>query len=139
MKRYLKILPVILALAFILLLSFQAPDASIMETSWFVKDLAKINSAINHREVNTWLTYVLIRKFAHTVEYIFLGISLAIFFGDSRHYILFPMLLSACSSVLDQLIKICIPGREFDITDLPFDVMGYVIGTLIVAVIRKQK
>lgn len=138
MKKFQKTLPVLIAIAFIIFMSIQAPDASTMEANWFVKGLAKINSEINHREVNVWLTYVLVRKFAHTIEYIILGIAVAVFFSESRHSILYPMLICMVCSVMDQCSKIYIPGREFDITDLPFDVMGYVIGILLIVAVRKR-
>lgn len=41
-------------------------------------------------------------------------------------------------SICDQLSKIVVTGREFDITDIPFDVMGYLIGILLVYVARHE-
>ena len=78
-----------------------------------------------------------IRKLAHVAEYCLLGISSMIVFGRSVNAFLKAVGLCAFISVADQFIKIFVPGREFDWTDLPYDMAGYLIGTLIVLLIIK--
>lgn len=54
-----------------------------------------------------------------------------------RPYLL-AVVFCAVVSICDQLSKIVVSGREFDIKDIPFDVMGYVIGILFVYVVRHE-
>lgn len=57
--------------------------------------------------------------------------------GKKRPYLL-AVVSCAIVSICDQLSKLVVPGREFDITDIPFDVIGYLIGILLVHVARHE-
>lgn len=70
------------------------------------------------------------RKVAHTVEYFFLGMTVCFavrWFGVS-------VILCAMISIGDQMLKRYIPIRHFDMTDLPFDAVGYVAGVMVMFV-----
>ena len=85
--------------------------------------------------------YILVRKFAHSVEYLLMGVASSFSFlvwGRKRPYLL-AVVFCAVVSICDQLSKIVVPGREFDITDIPFDVMGYLIGIIFVYVARHER
>ena len=41
-------------------------------------------------------------------------------------------------SLLDQTVKIFIPGREFDWTDLPLDFFGYTVGSCLILLVYRR-
>ena len=80
-----------------------------------------------------------IRRVAHTVEFFFVGLfaSSAAVCLDKRMSLArlrcVPVLaFCAVCSVCDQVHKIFVPGRHFDIVDLGFDAAGYVVAMLLV-------
>ncbi len=80
-----------------------------------------------------------IRRVAHTVEFFFLGLfasATAACLGECLpcarfRYVLAALFCAVCS-VGDQVHKIFVPGRHFDIIDLGFDAAGYVTAMLLV-------
>lgn len=83
------------------------------------------------------LSYASVRKWAHTVEFLALGIpsSLALIFWWGRPHSLLlrvplAFLLCVFASLFDQTHKLFVPGREFDAGDLLFDFLGYSIAIL---------
>lgn len=80
-----------------------------------------------------------IRRVAHTVEFFFVGLfaSLAVVcLGEclpcARFRYALAALFCAVCSVGDQVHKIFVPGRHFDMIDLGFDAAGYVTAMLLV-------
>lgn len=80
------------------------------------------------------LSYASVRIWAHTVEFLALGIpvSLALVFwwGRPRGLLLrasLAFLICVFASLFDQTHKLFVPGREFDAGDLLFDLLGYSI------------
>lgn len=80
-----------------------------------------------------------IRRVAHTVEFFFVGLfaSLVAVCLDKRVPITrlrcVPVLaFCAVCSVGDQVHKIFVPGRHFDVVDLGFDAAGYIAAMLLV-------
>ncbi|WP_368155880.1 VanZ family protein [Collinsella aerofaciens] len=83
-----------------------------------------------------------IRRVAHTVEFFFVGLfaSLVAVCLDKRVPITrlrcVPVLaFCAVCSVGDQVHKIFVPGRHFDMIDLCFDAAGYVTAMLLVLLV----
>ena len=83
-----------------------------------------------------------IRRVAHTVEFFFVGLfaSLAAVCLDKRvppTRLRCVPLLAFCTvcSVGDQVHKIFVPGRHFDMIDLGFDAAGYVVAMLLVLLV----
>lgn len=83
-----------------------------------------------------------IRRVAHTVEFFFVGLfaSLATACLDKRvpptRLRCVPLLaFCAVCSVGDQVHKIFVPGRHFDMIDLGFDAAGYVVAMLLVLLV----
>lgn len=83
------------------------------------------------------LSYASVRKWAHTVEFLALGIpvSLAFIFwwGKPRGLLSrvpLAFLLCVFASLFDQTHKLFVPGREFDAGDLLFDLLGYSIAII---------
>ena len=46
-------------------------------------------------------------------------------------------MLCVAVSLLDQIVKWILPGREFDFVDMRFDLIGYVIGILVMAIVLR--
>ena len=100
----------------------------------FVNVISKVNNKLNLTTADWYSFYILVRKFAHSVEYLVMGVASSFFFlvWGKKHPFLLAVVFCAVVPICDQLSKIVVPGREFDITDIPFDVMGYLIGILFV-------
>ena len=84
---------------------------------------------------NTWWnTGSGIRKLGHILEYGMLGLASGVAFFDS-HKVVKGMIISIAFciaiSVVDQVVKIFVPIRHFDVSDIPFDVIGSVAGILL--------
>ena len=84
----------------------------------------------------TWIQQN-IRKLAHTGEYFLLGMSSYWCFGWRG------LLIDSGVSFLDQCFKGVIPIRHFDWSDIPYDMVGYMIGCfvgrLIIKIMREYK
>ena len=103
-------------------------NAELTESSGVISDLG-----------TALLSCASVRKWAHTVEFLALGIlvSLAFIFwwGKSRGLLTrvpLAFLLCVFASLFDQTHKLFVPGREFDAGDLLFDLLGYGLAVLIV-------
>lgn len=133
MKRYLRWIPLILSLLLIFGLTFQNGAASKQLTE---NTQSAISSVVNsHVETNWWNNYILMRKLAHIPEYFLLGMSSVI---ALRKWWKAGMLCVAVS-LLDQIVKWILPGREFDFVDMRFDLIGYVVGILVMAIVLRIK
>lgn len=80
-----------------------------------------------------------VRRVAHTVEFFFVGLfaSVVVVCFSRRPWSVcsrcLPVLLfCAACSIGDQVHKIFVPGRHFDVIDLGFDAAGYVTAMLLV-------
>lgn len=88
--------------------------------------------------VRLWMG-VNIRRVAHTVEFFFVGLfasATVACLGECLpcarfRYVLAALFCAVCS-VGDQVHKIFVPGRHFDMIDLGFDAAGYVTAMLLV-------
>lgn len=83
-----------------------------------------------------------IRRVAHTVEFFFVGLfasATVACLGEclpcARFRYVLALLFCAVCSVGDQVHKIFVPGRHFDVIDLGFDAAGYVVAMLLVLLV----
>lgn len=83
-----------------------------------------------------------IRRVAHTVEFFFVGLfasTTVACLGEclpcARFRYALAALFCAVCSVGDQVHKIFVPGRHFDMIDLGFDAAGYVTAMLLVLLV----
>ena len=116
MRQKVKWCLLIAALGLILLLNLQGKDAT-MALSDKVGNILEAVFKVDSLWIGTH-----IRKLGHTMEYFLLGFACYCFFGWKG------LLFCAVFSVLDQCFKELIPVRYFDATDLPYDMLGYVLG-----------
>lgn len=91
--------------------------------------------------VRLWMS-ANIRRVAHTVEFFFVGLfasSTVACLGEclpcARFRYVLALLFCAVCSVGDQVHKIFVPGRHFDMIDLGFDAAGYVVAMLLVLLV----
>ena len=124
----------------IFFLSLQNSEDTIA-ISHYVQETVK--NGIRVKPVNpdtSWIYNIAkFRKLAHIPEYLILGVSVAIsnlFTGNKKtmHVLLKSMVLCNIVSVFDQTIKFLFPGREFDLTDIGFDWIGYFCGSVLVII-----
>ncbi len=83
-----------------------------------------------------------IRRVAHTVEFFFVGLFASLVavcldkrVSPTRLWCVSVLAFCAVCSVGDQVHKIFVPGRHFDIIDLGFDAAGYVTAMLLVLLV----
>lgn len=83
-----------------------------------------------------------IRRVAHTVEFFFVGLFSAVAAACLGERILrtrlrcfLVLLFCVVCSVGDQVHKIFVPGRHFDVIDLGFDAAGYIVAMLLVLLV----
>ena len=82
-KKYISILLVILAILLIIAFTLQPGSASAALAMHFVNVIAKVNNKLNHTTADWYSFYILVRKFAHSVEYLVMGVAL-LPSGDNR-------------------------------------------------------
>ena len=105
------------AVGLILMLNLQGKDETMAlsnKVSAFLQTVFPDDSA--------WIA-ANIRKLGHPMEYFLLGFACYCCFGWKG------LRYCAYFSVLDQCLKELLPVRYFDATDLPYDMLGYVLGT----------
>lgn len=129
MKRYIKLIPITLAVALILALTLMNTPKNVEMSEAFRQWLNRVYTRLGMSTENAWWnTSSGIRKLGHIIEYGLLGASSAIAF-DHKHW---AIVLCLVVSLIDQSVKILIPIRHFDITDVPFDIAGALMGIGIV-------
>ena len=121
------------------------PDAAQESQAGNVVEGADSTTATVHPDplapVRLWMG-ANIRRVAHTVEFFFVGLfasATAACLGECLpcarfRYVLAALFCAVCS-VGDQVHKIFVPGRHFDMIDLGFDAAGYVTAMLLVLLV----
>ena len=122
MKKFWGFLAVII-IAGIFYLTFQSPSQT-MGLSESVRSWL-----INHGII--WDSPT-VRSNAHLPEYFALGISLCLFAGWKK-----ALCGGFLIGIIDEMIKIPLPTRHFDLIDLFKDFIGVALGVLIVVILRK--
>ena len=122
MSKIISIVFLVLAIAMILFFTLQNPLAS-YELSMSLRDWLA--------EHGIDIEYVTLRTNAHLVEYFILGVALTVY-AKGRGYKWWILLVTGCGiGVLDELVKILLPGREFGGGDLVRDFIGVGIAVFI--------
>lgn len=137
-KSLLPFVFVVFATAAIFFLTFQSqPDTS--EISRKFQRL--LMSFYDRGNIPAWVkNMTFLRTFAHVPLYFFLSVSAYSSFWlygvKFRRSLMISLLLSVCVGLFDEMIKIFIPGREFDIVDWTFDIAGIIAGLCAVMLVR---
>lgn len=137
MKKVIKLLLIILWLLVIFIFSNQDGTTSTALTNGVLeKYLFFIDSDI---------FFIIIRKIAHIIEYLILGILVFSFVNEFKidRKIIVSLLVCLILSSLDEFHQLFIPGRTGKILDVFIDMMGVLLGIngllLINKVFRKQR
>lgn len=120
----------ILALLMVLFFTFQNPEQS--------RDLSKA--------VRSWLgsigidvEYKSLRSNVHILEYFIVGLALC-GYCRSRGWKNWIGMIAGCGiGVVDEGIKVLLPGREFSGTDLVKDFVGILLAFVVISLIRRKK
>ena len=128
MRRLLKFIPLILVIIAIVLLTFQDTKGTVNLSEAFKNGLIVIFDRLGMDALTGRIdSTIAIRRLGHVIEYFALGLAATICVRRKRY----ALLICVCVSVADQVIKIFVPGRHFDLNDLAFDAAGYVAGILL--------
>ena len=80
-----------------------------------------------------------LRSDAHIIEYFVLGITLSEYGFICNKKFEWIISVGFCLGLLDELLRIVIPTREFELIDLIKDWIGIVLGIIIVCYFHKEK
>ena len=84
---------------------------------------------------------IFLRAFAHFPLYFFLSVcaftSFYLYGMTLGRSLAISLVLSSCIGLLDETVKIFIPGREFDIVDWVIDIAGIISGGITSAIVTK--
>ena len=117
-----------MAIILILGLTMQNTNQNIECSEICRKYTVRIADNLGINTDNTWWnTPAHFRKVGHTIEYFCLGIG--IYFAIRNP--LMGLIICVFVSFIDQYIKIYVPMRHFDITDIPFDFVGGISGIIV--------
>lgn len=134
--KIIRFIPVVAVIALILGLTLQKTSDNVdfsEKCRLYVMDTA---DKVGIKTENAWWnTPSHFRKVGHVMEYFAFGFG--IHFAVQR--VGWSILICLLMSVSDQIIKIWVPVRHFDLTDLPFDAAGYLFGILTVFLILKAE
>lgn len=132
MKKYIRLIPLLIIIIAILLLTLQKPTDTKALSSGTRQILIRVGEKLGiDTDSEWWNTSNTVRSLGHTIEYFVLGLVAGIAFKKKRY----ALIVCACISFADQMVKIIVPTRHFDWNDLPFDIVGYGSAILITWVI----
>ncbi len=118
----------VLAIGMVVFFTFQAPKAS-YDLSMSVKDWL-----VGH---GMDIEYSALRTNAHLVEYFILGLALSLFAKNRGYKWWVPFAAGCGMGLLDETVKVFLPGREFGRGDLIRDIVGVGVATAVVMVCSK--
>ena len=102
---------------------------------------AESNGITREQVVESWWSNPnLLRKSAHFFEFLWLGVTtmFGVINSWDRKQINISIAICLGVSLLDQIVKNFVPGREFDLTDLPLDFLGYMVGSYLILFIYRR-
>ena len=139
MKRFLRFIPIIIAIGAIISLTLMNTPKNVAMSEEFRKLLVRACEKLGISSDAWWNSSSGIRKLGHILEYGVLGIASGMALIDSHRWFkgtAFALVLCVAVSFIDQSVKIFVPIRHFDWTDIPFDIIGAVLGIGVVVVIK---
>ena len=128
MKKIFNIAILILWMIFIFIMSsFKAVDSD-TQSGFIANILSNIFNTNNVEIINT-----IIRKLAHMIEYLILGMLMLNCLKDYniKNIIMVSILLCILYSISDEVHQLFIDGRSGEILDILIDSIGIIIGNLI--------
>ncbi len=132
-KRIVACFLVLLVVSGIIYLTVMKLEDTVFLSEYFRNILSKTCDRFGFDASNAWWnTHEGIRRFGHVIEYFALGLAVGI--ATKRKMV--GVFVCMAVSLLDQSLKILIPGRHFDTGDIPYDIIGFCGGLFITWVVR---
>ncbi len=120
--------------AAIIFLTMQSVPDTVGMSEWFRQRLLALCDRAGFESIKGWVeSPINVRRLGHVIEFFALGLVAAIASKKTWR----AWILCICISLCDQILKMYVPGRHFDIVDLGFDAAGYAIGICLVWVIKR--
>lgn len=124
---------IVIAIGIILYLTLMKLDDSVILSELVRSFMNNICSKLGFNTSSEWWNSASnIRLIGHVIEYFVLGLAVGI--AIKRKIVAVIVCMSV--SLLDQSLKIFIPARHFDKSDIPFDVIGFCCGLFIIWVVK---
>ena len=139
LRRFLRYIPILIAVGAILALTLMNTPKNVAMSEEFRKLLVRACERFGICADAWWNSSSGIRKLGHIIEYGMLGIASGIAFINSDRWgkgTVAALVLCMAVSVLDQSVKVLVPIRHFDWTDIPLDIVGSLVGIGIVVIIK---
>ena len=134
MKKILSLILLIIWIIIIFLLSNQSGSVSTNESDVIVNS---INSILN---INEHLLVIIVRKLAHIIEYFILYLFTYNCFKEySIKYKYVSIIFCIFCGLIDEVHQLFINGRSGQIIDVFVDLVGIIIGYIIIEVIYGKK
>ncbi len=133
MKKILSLILLIFWIIIIFLLSNQNGSVSTNESDVIVNS---INNILN---INEHLLVIIVRKFAHIIEYLILYLLTYNCFKEYGIKYKYAILFCIFCSLIDEIHQLFINGRSGQIIDVFVDLIGIIIGYIIIEVAYGKK
>jgi len=145
MKKYIKLLLLLLCMSAIFYFSAQPAADSTVQTNVVVDILYKIYAFVFEADresynefVNIWFTPT--RKLAHFSEFAVLGILMYLNLSDriKNKLVLYSVLYTGLYAVSDEIHQYFVPGRYCAIKDMLIDTSGALFGIVLIHLLSKR-
>ena len=120
----------ILALAMVLFFTFQEPEQS--------RDLSEAVRMLLG-EIGIQVEYKSLRSNIHILEYLIVGLAVCGFCKSRSWKVWIGALIGCGIGVIDEAIKVLLPGRELEIYDLIRNCLGVLIAVSITVLAKRLK
>ena len=125
-KIIIKILLVILWMGVIFCFSNQVSDDSTKLSDGFIKNtICKFSKDCNK---TIEVSFTPVRKCAHFLVYLILGILVMNCFNIDKKYIIYSLVICFLYSITDEVHQLFVPGRSGEVLDVLIDTFGSFIG-----------
>ena len=124
-------IPVIVVMVCIFIHSALPADLSREESGWILEKL----TALLHLTGDPEILIFFVRKAAHFLEYLALGLCL----GRAVDRPLYAWLLGTGYAATDEWHQYFVPGRSCELRDIGIDAIGMLAGVLLIVLIRHGK
>lgn len=129
MKKKVNLILIVLWMIFIFIMSSFDGNESASQSNFIVNLISQICN-IN----NIQLLSLIVRKTAHFMEYLILGILVYNYIQKGN----LSTVICLLYAISDEAHQIIIPGRSFQIRDILIDICGVIIGIIILNNINKK-
>ena len=128
-KTVIKVLLVIAWMVVIFSFSNQKADNSTKLSNGLIRNtVCKISTKNCNETID--LAFKPVRKTAHFLEYLVLGLLVLNCFNINKKYMLYSLIICFLYSISDEVHQIFVPGRSCEVLDVMIDTIGSLIGII---------